>query len=116
MNRAAAQTMPKKTTHRIPTSQAEAWFELQRTEGCVSLCHAFLFLEGGMGILTAPIPPIWCAEEPVLDYNDHEIPQDDLTSEDRFVKGWDFAGRLTVIVWKANEDEQSNYPEEYSNR
>lgn len=74
-----------------------------------------VFLGGG-GILTAPVSSVWCAEEPVLDYNDHEVPQDDLTSEDGFVERWDFAGCLPVIVGKAEEDDKSNYPEEDSNR
>lgn len=63
--------------------------------------------------LTAPIPSILCAQEEVLNDDNDEVPQNDLSPEDRLVEGWDFPGYLPVVIRQAEENKQTDTPQDY---
>lgn len=65
--------------------------------------------------LTVPVSTVGRAQEEILENDNHPIPEHDLSSEDRLVERRNFAGRLTIVIWQAEVDDQTNYPEENRN-
>lgn len=66
--------------------------------------------------LTVPVSTIWGTQEEVLKNHNNPIPEYDLTSKDRFVERWNFAGCLAVVIWQAEIYQQAYTPQEYRDR
>ena len=59
-----------------------------------------------------PISAVGRGEEEVLKTDGDEEPEDDLAAHGCFVKGWDRAGGLAIVVGEPEEESDANGDEE----